>query len=71
MQEDVDQFGYLGSTLTKDATSTKEVKIRLAHAHSTVTRLAIPCKDNAISLPTKIKLSRLLVLSILHVRLGR
>ena len=32
MLEDVDQFKYLGSTQTKDGTSTKEVKIRLAQA---------------------------------------
>ena len=32
--DEVDQFKYLGSTLTKDGTSIKEVKIRLAQAYS-------------------------------------
>ena len=32
--EEVDQFKYLGSTQTKDGSSVKEVKIRLAQAHS-------------------------------------
>ena len=38
--EVVDQFKYLGFIQTKDGTSVKEVKIRLAHAHSAMTRLA-------------------------------
>ena len=40
-QEEVDQFKYLGSTQTKDGTSIKEVKIRLAQTHSVITRLVI------------------------------
>ena len=31
--EEVDQFKYLGSIQTKDGTSIKEVKIKLAQAH--------------------------------------
>ena len=63
--EEVDQFKYLGSTQTKDGTSVKEVKIRLAQAHSAMTRLAILWKNKAISFPTKIILYRSLVLSVL------
>ena len=43
----------------------KEVQIRLAQAHSAVTRLAIPWNNKAISFPTKVKLYKSLVLSIL------
>ena len=39
--EEVDQFKYLGSAQTKDGTSVKEVKTRLAQTHSAMTRLAI------------------------------
>ena len=52
-------------TQTKDGTPIKEGKIRLAPAHSVVTRLSILWKNNAISFPTKIKLCKSLVLSIL------
>ena len=38
--QEVDQFKYLGSTQTKDGTSIKEVMIRLAQAHSTMTNRA-------------------------------
>ena len=37
--EEVSQFKYLGATLTKDGTSTKEVKIRIAAATSALARL--------------------------------
>ena len=60
-----DQLKYLGSTQTKDGTSTEDVKIRLVQIHSAMTRLAILWKNNVISLPTEIKLFKLLVLSIL------
>ena len=58
-------FQILGSTQTKDGTSIKELKIRLAQAHSALTRLAMLWKNNAISFATKIKLYKSLVLSIL------
>ena len=63
--EEVDQFKYPGSTQIKDGASIKEVKIRLAQAHSAMTRLVILWKNNAISFPTEIKLCKSLVLSIL------
>ena len=65
MLEEVDQFKYLGYTQTKDGTLIKEVKIRLAQAHSGMTRLATLWKNGAISFPTKIKLYKALVLSVL------
>ena len=45
--EEVDQFTYLGSRQTKDGTSVKEVKIRLAQAHSAMTRLAVLWKKQS------------------------
>ena len=52
-QEEVDQFKYIGSTQTKDTTSVKEVKIRLAQAHSVITKLAVLWKNKAISFSAK------------------
>ena len=63
--EEVDQFKYLGSTQTKGRALIKEVKIGLAQAYSAMTRLAILWKNKTISFPTKIKLFRSLVFSIL------
>ena len=45
--EEVHQFKYLSSTQTKDGTSVKEVKIRLAQANSAMTRLVILRKNKA------------------------
>ena len=56
---------YMGSTQTKDWTSLKEVKIRLAQAHLAMILLAVLWKNKAISFPSKIKLYKSLVLSIL------
>ena len=45
--EEVDPFKYEGSTQTKDGISVKEVKIRLAQAHSGTARLAKLWKTKA------------------------
>ena len=37
--EEVDQFNYLGATLTKDGSSDSDIKIRLAQATSAMVRL--------------------------------
>ena len=63
--EEADQFKYLGSTETKDGTSIKEAKIKLTQACLAMTRSAILWKNNAISVPTKIKLNKSFVLSTL------
>ena len=63
--EEVDAFKYLGATLTKDSRSTTEIKIRLAMATSAMAKLSKIWKSNDISFPTKMKLYKSLVLSIL------
>ena len=52
--EEVEQFKYLGSTHTKDGTSVKEEKIRLAQAHSAMTRPAILLKTKPTVFPQRI-----------------
>ena len=37
--EEVEQFKYLGATITKDGSSDSEIKIRLAQATSVMVRL--------------------------------
>ena len=63
--EEVEAFKYLGATLTKDGRSTTEVRIRLATATSAMANLGRIWKSKSISFPTKLKLYRSLVLSIL------
>ena len=62
----VDSFKYLGSTLSKDGTSTNEIKIRIAVAMSAMPRLIIIWKSRDISFQTKLKLYRTLAVSTLH-----
>jgi hypothetical protein len=63
--EEVTNFKYLGAALSKDGTSTAEVDIRIATATSAIARLIRIWKSNAISFPTKYKLFKSLVVSIL------
>ena len=51
----------MGSIQTKDATSLKEVKIRLTQADLAITRLVVLWKNKAISFPTKNKFCKSLV----------
>ena len=54
--ETIDKFKYLGSTLTKDGKSEKEVKIRLTTANSALVNLSTIWKSRSIALRTKIHL---------------
>ena len=62
--EEVDNFKYLGATITKDGRSTTEVKTRLAMATSSMARLFRIWKSKEISFSSKFKLYKSLVLSI-------
>ena len=59
----MENFKYLGVTLTQDGSSKEEIKRRLAAATAAMTRLAKIWKSR-MSVPIKIKLYRSLVLSI-------
>ena len=63
--ENVDSFKYLGSTITKDGKSEKEVRARLGSATSAMARLSRIWRSTEILFKTKIKLFNSLVLSIL------
>jgi len=63
--EEVDGFKYLGSTLTKDGSSTKEVKTKLSLAAAAMTRLNVIWKSNSISFPVNLKLVKSLLVSIM------
>ena len=62
--EEVETFKYLGATLQKDGTCSAEIRIRIATATAAMTKLCRVWKSN-ISLPTKFRLYRSLVLSTL------
>ena len=62
--EEVDNFKYLGATITKDGRSTTEVKTRLAMATSSMARLFKIWHSKEISFSSKFKLYKSLVLSI-------
>ena len=63
--EEVDQFKYLGATITKDGSSDSEIKIRLAQATSAMVRLTTIWNSKYIRFKLKYNLYRSLVLSIL------
>ena len=62
--EEVGSFKYLGATLTKDGSSSKEIRIRIASATAAFTRLMKIWKSN-ISFPIKFNFYKSLVTSIL------
>ena len=63
--EDVKDFKYLGSFVSADGSSTKEIKTRIGIATSAMTRLATIWKSNTISFRVKVRLYKSLVLSTL------
>ena len=62
--EEVSEFKYLGSVLSKDGSSTKEIRTRIAMATAAMTKLQKIWKSD-ISIQVKVKLYKSLVVSIL------
>ena len=65
--EEVDQFKYLGATITKDCSSDSEIKIRLVQATSAMVRLTTIWNSKYIRCKLKYNFYRSLVLSILTI----
>ncbi|XP_052232178.1 uncharacterized protein LOC127845354 [Dreissena polymorpha] len=63
--EEVTSFKYMGATISKDGTSTAEVRIRIAMATEAIARLSRLWTCSYISFPTKYRLYKYLVVSIL------
>ena len=63
--EEVNNFKYLGATLSKDGSCTAEVRIRIATAMAAMSRLSRLWKSSNISFTTKYRLYQALVVSIL------
>ena len=63
--EEVDQFKYLGATITKNGSSDYDITIRLAQATSAMVRLTTIWNSKGIRFKLKYNLYRSLVLSIL------
>ena len=63
--EEVTSFKYLGAILCKDGTCSAEVRIKIASAMAAMARLNRIWRSNTISFPTKFKLYKSLVASIL------
>ena len=62
--ETVDQFKYLGATITDDARSVQEIKIRIAIATSSLAKLKPIWRSKNISMKTRMNLLRALVNSV-------
>ena len=62
--EEVHSFKYLGSVITKDGSSDKDVGARIGQATSAFTRLDTIWKSNTLSFKVKVKIFKTLVVSI-------
>ena len=63
--EEVEDFCYLGSTLTVDSGCDKEIRIRIGKANAAFGKLEKIWKCNGCSVKTKIRLYEAIVLSTL------
>lgn len=63
--EEVRDFKYLGSLVSEDGSSTKDIKARIGIATSAMARLASVWKSNTINFLVKVRLYKSLVLSTL------
>ena len=63
----VDSFTYIGSLITNDGSSSRDITSRIAKAASAMYRLSNPLfRKHRISIQTKINMYRALVVSVLH-----
>ena len=62
--EQVKEFTYLGSVQNEECNSVKEVKVRIAKSTSALSRLKRVWRDSSLSIETKLRLLRALVLSV-------
>ena len=62
--ETVTQFKYHGSTITDDAGSVQEIKIRTAVATASFSKLKVIWRDKNISMKTRMGLLRALITSV-------
>ena len=62
--ETVTQFKYLGATITEDARSVLEIKIRIAVATSLLSKLKTIWRDKNTSMKTRMSLLQALVISV-------
>ena len=62
--EEVHNFKYLGSILSRDGTCEAEIQVRIGSAMAAMTKLTKIWKTKNISLPTKLRLYRALVQTI-------
>ena len=62
--EQVKEFTYLGSVQNEECSSINEVKVRIAKSISSFSRLKKVWPDSGISMATKLRLLRALVLSV-------
>ena len=67
--EQVRQFKYLGSMMSEDGTSSKEIDCRIGIATAALAKLKPLWKDGNLSIKSKIRLMRALVTSCFFVRL--
>ena len=63
MLEEVENFKYLGAIISNEG-SKPEILSRIAQTTATLSRLKVIWRDKNISLPSKVKLMRTLILSI-------
>ena len=62
--EEVDQFKYIGATITKDVSSDSEIKIRLVQSTSAMVIITTICNSKYIRFKLNYNLYRSVVLSI-------
>ena len=68
--ETVAKFIFLGSKITADGDCSHEIKRRLLHGRKVMTNLDTIFKSRDITLPTKVRLVKAMVIPVMDVRVG-